>query len=230
MNFISYDSKFGQFFVKFFNSCYLNLLWLVCSLPVFTIGASTTALYYATLRFARGEDATAARMFFRSFRQNFKQATVLWLILLGVGLLLATDGYVLVHLRAASTGAPAMFWTLLLAVLIVAAIAYTIILFYIFPLIASVSNTNLAMVKFSFLIGIRYLFCTILIFAVHFAMFFMVVRVFAPLIIFGEGMCAMIVSHFLYKVIDACSYDPNAPVQEETDGREDPDVSDGGGE
>lgn len=210
MGFLSYDSKFGQLFVKFFNSCYLNLIWLVCSIPIFTIGASTTALYYVTLKIARGEETSSiTKMFFRSFRENFRQSTLLWLILLAIGLLLAGDGYILFHIRTASTGAIAVFWTLLLAVLIVAAIAYTIVMFYIFPLIASVSNTNLAMLKFSFLIGIRYLFCTVLIFAVNFAMFFIIVRLFTPIILFGEGMCAMVISHFLYRVIDACSYVPD---------------------
>ena len=215
MNFLSYDSKFGQFFVKFFNGCYLNLLWFVCSLPIFTIGASTTALYYVTLKIAKGEETSVTRMFFRSFRQNFRQSTVLWLILLAAGLLLAGDGYVLSRLRAASTGAIAVLWTILLAVLIVAAIAYVIVFSYVFPLIASVSNTNSAMLKYSFLIGVRYLFCTILIFGVHFALFFVVVRVFTPAIIFGEGMCAMIISHFLYRVIDECSY---VPDEEDEDG------------
>lgn len=219
MGFFSYDSKFGQLLDKFFNSCYLNLLWIICSLPIVTIGASTTALYYVTLKIARGgEETSVARMFFRSFRENFRQSTVLWLILLVVGLLLAGDGFVLFRLRASSTGAVAVLWTLLLAVLIVAAIAYVIVLFYIFPLIASVSNTNLAMLKFSFLIGVRYLFCTILIFAVNFAMFFVIVRIFTPIIIFGEGVCAMIISHFLYRVIDECSYDPGAEDEDDGNG------------
>ena len=217
MPFLSYDSKFGQLFVKFFNSCYLNLLWMVCSLPIFTIGASTTALYYVTLKVAKGEETSVTRMFFRSFRQNFRQSTVLWLILLVFGLVLAGDGFILFRLRAASTGGIAVFWTLLLALVIVAAIAYTIVTFYVFPLVASVSNTNFAMLKFSFLIGIRYLFCTILIFGVNFAMFFVIVRVFAPIIVFGEGMCAMVISHFLYRVIDECSYVPDEEDGDEPD-------------
>ena len=218
MGFLSYDSKFGQIFVKFFNSCYLNLLWLICSIPIFTVGAATTALYYVTLKTARGEDTNVTKMFFRSFRQNFRQSTVLWLILLAMGLLLAGDGYILTHLRASSVGPMAVIWTLMLALVIVAGIAYTIVLFYIFPLVASVSNTNLAMLRNSFLIGVRYLFCTILIFAVNFAMFFVIVRVFSPIIIFGEGMCAMIISHFLYKVIDACSYVPDDGEQDDPNG------------
>ena len=150
------------------------------------------------------------RMFFRSFRENFRQSTVLWLILLAVGGLLASDGYIVYHLRASSTGAAAVLWTLILALVIAAAVAYTIVLLFVFPLVASVSNTNWAMLKNSFFIGTHYLFCTILVFAVHFAMFFLVVSVFTPLIIFGEGLCALLSAYLLSNVIRLCSYDPDA--------------------
>ena len=101
--------------VKLCYACFLNLLWMVCSLPIITVGASTTALYYACLKIVREEDFSAASLFFRSFKQNFKQATVLWLILLAAAVILAGDGYILWHLRTHSTGAPAVIWTLLLA-------------------------------------------------------------------------------------------------------------------
>lgn len=215
MKFLSYDSPFGQLLLKLCYACYLNLLWFVCCIPVFTIGASTTALYYTTLKITREEDRSLTRMFFRSFRENFRQSTVLWLILLAAGLLLAGDGYIVYHLRASSTGVSAVMWTLLLALLIAAAVAYAIVLFFVFPLTASVSNTNWAMLKNSFFIGTHYLFCTILVFAVHFAMFFAVVRIFTPLIIFGEGLCALISSYLMSNVLRACSYDPGA--EDDTD-------------
>ena len=66
----------------------------------------------------------------------------------------------------------------------------------------------LPILKNALLIGIHYLFCTILVFAIHFAMFFAVVAVFTPLIVFGEGLCALLSSYLLGKVIRACSYDP----------------------
>ena len=210
MKFFSYESPFSQVLVKLCYGCYLNLLWFICSIPIVTLGASTTALYYVTLKIARDEEETSvSRMFFRAFRENFRQSTVLWLILLAIGAFLAGDGYILYHLRASSAGTVAVMWTLILALVIAAAVLYTIILIYVFPLVASVSNTNLAMVKNSFFIGTRYLFCTILVFAIHFAMFFVVVAFFTPLIIFGEGLCAMVSSYLLSGVIRACSYDPN---------------------
>ena len=169
MKFFSYESKFTQLLLKLCWSCYLNLLWFLCSLPIVTVGASTTALYYASLKLVREEDSSLTRQFFRSFRENFRQATVLWLILLGVGLFLGADGYILYHLRLSAAGPLAVMWTLILAVVIAASVVYVIVLLYVFPLLASVSNTNRAMLKNAFLIGTHYLFATILVFAVHFA-------------------------------------------------------------
>lgn len=209
MKLFSYGSTFSQAALRAASSCYLNVLWLICSLPVVTVGAATTALYSVTLKLAEGDDGHLTQRFFRAFRENFRQATVLWLIVLAGGVFLALDGYILYHLRASSTGAAAVFWTLLLAVILAAAVAYAIILAYVFPLTASVVNTNLAMLKNSFLIGTHYLFCTIVVFVIHFAMFFVVVRLFTPMLIFGEGLCALLSSHFLSRVISACSYGPS---------------------
>lgn len=219
MRFLSYDSKFSQWMLRFCYCCWLNLLWFICSIPVVTIGASTTALYYVMLKLARSEEGNVTAMFFRSFRDNFKQATVLWLIMLGIGLFLGADGYVLYHLRLISTGPAAVMWTVLLAVIIAAAVFYVIVLLYLFPLVASVHNTNRAMLKNSFLIGAHYLFCTILVFVIHFAVFFVTVRFFTPLILLGEGLNAMLSSLLLWRVIDACTYDPDEEKEEnEEDG------------
>ena len=208
MKLFSYDSKFSQIMLKLCYGCYLNLLWMVCSLPVFTAGAATAALYDVTLRLAREEEPPLTARFFKAFRENFRQATILWLILLGIGVLLGADGYILYHLYKGTTGMVSVICTLGLALIIVAAIAYVIVLLYVFPLVASVKNTNWAMLKNALLIGIHYLFCTILVFAIHFAMFFAVVAVFTPLIVFGEGLCALLSSCLLGKVIRACAYDP----------------------
>lgn len=217
MKFLNYDSKFSRVMIKLCYACFLNLLWIVCSLPIFTIGASTTALYYACLKIVREEGFDAGRMFFHSFKQNFKQATVIWLILLAFGIFLGADGYILYHLRANSTGAAAVMWTLLIAVIIAAAVIYVIVLLYIFPLLASVENTTAAMFKNAFLIGTHYLFSTILMFAVHFAMFYVVVAVFTPMFLMGEGLCAMICSWLIKNILKSVTYDPNPSVDTSED-------------
>jgi uncharacterized membrane protein YesL len=214
VKFFSYESKFSQLLLKLCRACYLNLLWFLCSIPIITIGASTTALYYASLKIVRDEDNHVGAQFFRSFRENFRQATVIWLILLGVGLFLGADGYIVYHLRQSSLGPAGVLWTLVLAVLIAAAVVYVIVLLHVFPLLASVSNTNTAMLKNAFLIGTHYLFATILVFAVHFAMFFVVVAWFTPLIVFGEGLCALLSAWLLNNILISVSGSP----EENTEG------------
>ena len=225
MKIFSYDSKFSQVVMKIAQACYLNLMWMLFSVPIFTIGASTAALYRVTLKMARNEEPSITDQFVKGFKQNFRQATILWLILLAVGLVLGADGYILFRLSRSTTGTPAVFWTLLLALIIAAGVVYAIVLCYVFPLVASVKNTNWAMLKNSFFIGTHYLFCTILVLAIHFAMFFAVVRIFTPLLIFGEGACALVSSLLLERVIAACSYDPSAAEEAAED--DDPDSAAG---
>ncbi len=216
MRFLSYDSKFGQLFLKLSYGCCLNVMWLICCLPIVTIGASTTALYYTSFKIAKDEGSYITTMFFRSFRQNFKQATVIWLIMLAAGLVIGADAILLYRLRATSTGTAAVVWTLLLAVMFACMVAYVIVLVYIFPLLSIASNTTANMFKNAFLIGTHYLFVTILVVFVHYAMFFLVVNVFTPLIIFGEGLCAVISAHMLLKILRPLLYDPNEAAEDES--------------
>ncbi len=219
MKFFSYESRFSQLLMKLCYCCYLNMLWFVCSIPIITIGASTTALYAACFKIHQEQEGRSVGMlFFRAFKENFKQGTIIWLIMLGVGLLLGTDGYILYHLRNSATGTMAVVWTLFLAVLIAAAIAYVIVLLYVFPLTAKVANSVWAMLKNSLLIGTHYLFASIAVFGVHFIMFFVAVRFFTPILALGEGLCAMLSAWLLSSVIAACTYDPEDEDDEEAAG------------
>ena len=59
----------------------VNLLFVICSIPIITVGASATAMYYVLGRIRR-QEGTVARDFFRSFLENFRQATLYWCVLL----------------------------------------------------------------------------------------------------------------------------------------------------
>lgn len=195
-----------QFITKITYSAYLNILWFLCCIPIFTIGASTTALFYVTLKMAKNEEGNITRAFFRSFKENFKQGTVIWLILLIAGIILGVDGYALYHLRFTNA-----FWTIITAIFIIVVAAYVIILMYIFPLLARFQNTTKAMFKNSIMIGMRFLLCTALMAAVYFIMAIIIIRFFTPAIIFGEGFCALMCSYPLSNVLLLCQ------EKEETD-------------
>lgn len=193
------DGPVLQFINKIVYSVYLNILWFICSIPIITIGASTTALFYVTLKMSKNEEGNITKAFFRSFRENFRQGTLIWLILLALGIVLGVDGYVLYHMRFEN-----LFWTLCTAAFCVATAAYAVILMYIFPLLARFDNTTGAMFKNALFIGIRFLFCTILMAAVYFVMLLVVIRFFTPAVIFGEGLCALLCSFLLSNILQLC--------------------------
>ena len=174
-NLIDPDRPLMAFITKMAYSAYLNILWLICCLPIVTIGASTTALFYVTLKMAEDRDDGLTGMFFRAFRQNFLPATKLWLVLLGTGAFLAMDGYIVWHIWSQS-----IFWTLVAALLIVAAIVYAVVLLYAFPLLARFENTTFGILKTALLVGLRYLVCTLLMAGIYFLMGWVVVNLFTP--------------------------------------------------
>ena len=92
-NLFNPDNKFFAFMGKVADLMILNLLCIVCCLPIVTAGASITALYYVTLKIARNEETYIARGFFHSFKENFKQATIIHLIMIVLGALLIFDLY-----------------------------------------------------------------------------------------------------------------------------------------
>ena len=85
------DNPLMRFLSKVADLLILNLLFLVCSIPVVTIGASTTAMYYCFFKMKDGEDGYLVKKFFKSFRENFKQATLMWLPLLLLLVVLVTE-------------------------------------------------------------------------------------------------------------------------------------------
>ena len=86
----NYDGPVVQIMNKIADCICLSLLWLLCSLPLVTVGAATTALYYAMNKCVRRSGGGVWRTFWQGFFGNFKQSTALWLLqLLVYGVLLA---------------------------------------------------------------------------------------------------------------------------------------------
>ena len=91
MRIFDMDSPLMEFLTKIADLMILNLLWLVCSLPIVTIGAATTALYRCLLNLERDGVLSAVRDFFCAFKSNFKKATLLWIIQIAAMAVAALD-------------------------------------------------------------------------------------------------------------------------------------------
>lgn len=81
------DNAVFRFFQTVGYVWWLHILWLMCSLPIITIGASTTALCYSCMKL-HNKDGYVTKNFFHSFKENFVQATILFLLFLLIGELL----------------------------------------------------------------------------------------------------------------------------------------------
>ncbi|MBO5550633.1 MAG: YesL family protein, partial [Lachnospiraceae bacterium] len=149
--FFSYDSAFFRALDKLGSLFILNMLTLVCSIPLFTIGASFTALYYVTMKMVRDEETYITKDYFRSFRQNFRQGTVIWLILFIFSSVLFFD-YRFMALNRDRFAAAGAFMILTMA----CAVFLLIEASYVFPVLAKFYNTVGQTMKNAVFMGIRH--------------------------------------------------------------------------
>lgn len=132
------DSPWGQRFAMLTNLVMLNILWLVCSIPVFTAGAATAALYHAIFQYHMQQDDAVLRPFFRAFRGNFKKATLLWLAMLALLCLVVFD---VVYLVSWGEGTAVLFLLIICAVFVLG------MQVHLFPLIARFEMSTKALLR-----------------------------------------------------------------------------------
>lgn len=111
------ESKGMQLFYKTTEMILLSVLWILASLPIVTMGAASSALYYAVVKVIRNREGYAWNEFWRGFRINFMQATKLWIpsVVLLAGLV---ADIIIVHLM--SVAGMAGRWTMIIFALIFA--------------------------------------------------------------------------------------------------------------
>ena len=128
---------------------FLNLIFLLSCIPVVTIGAAATALYTVCFRFDTEKESGIFKCYCRAFRENWKQATAVWLILLLCGGTACFNCFLFSSLSGAVRYASLLFAVLLALVLLTAA--------YVFPLTSQFDNSIMTTVKNAFALSVGYL-------------------------------------------------------------------------
>lgn len=146
-NLFNMDNGFFRVLGRVADLMMLNIVFIICCIPIFTIGASLTGLYYVTLKIAENEEGYIIKGFFKSFRQNFKQATVIWLILLALGCLIGLDFTILNN----STGTVI---SVLRILILATTLLYAMLLLYVFPTLARFDNSNKTTIRNAFIMSI----------------------------------------------------------------------------
>lgn len=224
-NLFNPDNKFFVFMGRVADMMILNLLCIICCLPIVTAGPSITALYYVTLKMARNEESYIVRGFFHSFRQNLKQGIVIHIIMLILGVLLAFDLY---FCRVMQT--QAAFYKVLSYLFMVGTAIYVMLLTYIYPVLSKFYNTVKRTILNAFLMSVRHFPYTLLMLAITAApgvIMFVVPNAFAYGLLFyvllGFSVIAYIKSIFFVKIFD--KYIPEDAEEETNETSKEVDVS-----
>ena len=177
----------------------LNVLWILCCMPIVTAGSATAALYAVMLKMVRDEESYVVRSFFSAFKENFKQSTIIWVLLLGISGLFCVDFY---------------FWNsgnhatkLMMIPLGILSSLVFLTLQYVFPILAFFENRTVKVLKNAFFMATGYIPYTILILAVNLLpwilLFFsnFVISAFLDLVI-GFSFAAWVNAHFFRTIFE----------------------------
>lgn len=112
----------------------LNIMVIICCIPIITVGAAYTAMHYVLLKIVRGEEGYLVKGFFKSFVRNFKQATLLWLLMLLVIGIFAGDIFIFSY-------SGVVFSRMVVIAVMAVAVILLLVSMYIFPVLARFDNT-----------------------------------------------------------------------------------------
>ena len=177
--FFNLDGKLYKFGLLICDLFLIGLLWALFSLPIVTIGATTTALYYVCTKKHSGDDVYIVKSFLKSFRENFIKATVIFLILLCVSFVLWTNLHILRQIDWGWLNRPIsiVLWVVLFHVFLVAT--------NVFCILSRFEVTVFAALRYGLFMGYRHLFTTITNWVTLLAIF--LASIFVPMLLLLMG-------------------------------------------
>ena len=195
-SFFSLDGPFNRVGSIVADIMILGMLWILFSLGVITIGASTTALYYVATRRISDREGYLFRDFYDSFKSNFRTATKIWSIwFVLLGILLFNINLLWNH--GVMDG---MLGTLTLALQIVLMMELMFVSVYLYALTARFEMDALQIAKSAFFMANRHIFTTITCLAVGLAIVITAIMFFPPLLVIGMGLYGYCTSYLIMRV------------------------------
>ena len=160
MGLFNYDNPLWRFVGRIWDLFILNLLWIICSVPIATFGASTTAMYYCTLKIARDRDSGGVfAMFFHSFKENILQSSIIWIIMGISGAAIVFDiRFFLFYLIINN----AVLRMIVLTVTSFVALLWIFTFLYVFPIQAKFVNPIRQTLKLALLMSVKHLIRTVI--------------------------------------------------------------------
>lgn len=155
------DSPIMSFLARVADLVILNVLWLLCCLPVVTAGASTTAMYHVVRHLQEESISSVTRDFFRSFKSDFRQATPVYLLLLIPTAAVVMNAWIL---SAQSSDVVPVY---VRAIWMVSALMLTFVVSFVYPVMAYFDDTVWKTLRTAAVLAVAKLPRTVLISAIN---------------------------------------------------------------
>ena len=192
-SFFSLEGGFFSGMGKIFDIMLVSLLWVLCCIPIITIGPATTALYYCVVKSIRRERGYVAKEFFHSFKVNLKQGTIVGLIFILLAVVMSFNFHIVRQMEG-------KLGSILFGIYIALSLFIIITAIYVFPNLSRFTLTFKNLFKNSIIMAIRHLPFTIIIAViVAFAAFLMWWIPIAAL--FVPGVACLLVSFLMEKIL-----------------------------
>lgn len=167
-DFFNYDNVIIQFLKKMSDLVILNLIFILSCIPIVTIGSALSALYYVNLKIIRGEDPYIWKNYWKAFRENFKQSTIVWLVFLVIFVILKLD-FDIVNAQTAG-----MFSALKKLLMVIFMFVLSVFI-YVFPVISHFVCTTKQAVKNAVCMCLAHLPYTLILLALHIGVYFLAI-------------------------------------------------------
>ena len=190
------DSPLMNFLNKVADIMILNLLFLVFSIPIFTIGAAFSASYYMGYKMVKNEETYIVKGFWKAFKENFKQGTAIWLIVLIIFGILAADYRIMAY-----SGIEFAQWIRIAMITVTVVVLMGVV--FMFPLQARFINPVKNTIKNAFLMALSHLptaFLLIAVYAVPVLAFYFIPQILPVIVLMAFGIIIYIKSILLLRV------------------------------
>jgi len=177
-NLFNMDNALFTFLGKICDVIFLSVVYALVCIPLITIGPANTAIYYATVKVIRRERGYLFREFFKSFKLNFKRASITGVILMLMYIIIAVD----IYASWRTVGSATSINSILFGIYIAIAILLTSFTIYVFPVLSRFELKGKQLVKVVFFMSMKHLPFTILMLIIQVAAIVGVILI--PILIF----------------------------------------------
>ncbi len=207
------ENGFFSFMGKVWDMILLSIIWVICCIPIVTIGPATTAMYYAIVKVIRRERGYVTKEFFHSFKDNFKLGMISSIIYAVLAYILYIDFTYSKALQDAGDSKGDIMFAGFVAVTTI----IVFVLIFCYPILSRFTVNFKGLFKTSFIIAMKH-FPTTFLLAIIIVIFSLACYLIYPMIFIAPALCCLVCSFLIERVFK--KYMPKPEESDEEAGRD----------